>query len=102
VWQHKALGRTIRAGEGELGVTRTRFGQEVDMSEVEQIVSYLMETIGEDACGSVCCAPEVFRDQDGWKLRMEGFMEPWKIGATVDEAKTTIKELASMRFGLWK
>ena len=70
------------------------------MSQAEEIKSYLMETIGEEACGSVCCDPDVYRDRDGWKLQMEGFMEPWKIGATVDEAKATIKELASMRFGL--
>jgi hypothetical protein len=83
-----------------MGMKKIHFGQEVDMSEVEQIKSFLMETVGEEACGAVCCDPDVFMDQDGWKLQMEGFMEPWKIGATVDEAKTTIKELASMRFGL--
>ncbi|HBZ57341.1 MAG TPA: hypothetical protein DEO88_18215 [Syntrophobacteraceae bacterium] len=70
------------------------------MSQVEIIKAYLMETIGEEACGSVCCEPDVFKDEGGWKLQMEGFMEPWSIGATVHEAKATIKELASMRFGL--
>jgi hypothetical protein len=83
-----------------MAIELVRPAKEPDMSQAEEIKSYLMETIGEEACGSVCCDPDVYRDRDGWKLQMEGFMEPWKIGTTVDEAKATIKELASMRFGL--
>ncbi|NTW37579.1 MAG: hypothetical protein HGB17_16000 [Syntrophobacteraceae bacterium] len=70
------------------------------MSQAEEIKSYLMETIGEEACGSVCCEPDVFRDRDGWKLQMEGFMEPWKIGLSVDEAKLSLRDYAHMGFGL--
>ena len=29
-----------------------------------------------------------------------GFMEPWKLGTTIDEARATLAELGSMRFGL--
>jgi hypothetical protein len=33
-------------------------------------------------------------------MQLESFMGPWKLGETVDEAKSTIRELASMGFGL--
>ena len=31
---------------------------------------------------------------------LEGFMEPWKLGQTLEEAKTGIREYAGMSFGL--
>jgi len=33
-------------------------------------------------------------------MMLEGFMEPWCIGKTVEEAKASIKDCASMGFGL--
>jgi hypothetical protein len=74
--------------------------KEAEMGEREEIKSYLYELIGEEGCGISCDNAELFRDEEGWKLRMEGFMEPWRIGATVGEAKKTLKDLTSQRFGL--
>jgi hypothetical protein len=31
---------------------------------------------------------------------LEGFMEPWRLGNTVAEAKASIREYAGMGFGL--
>ncbi len=70
------------------------------MEEKEEILNVLMEVIGEEGCGVSCKEAEVFKDEEGWKLFLEGFMEPWFIGISADEAKTSIKEYASMRFGL--
>jgi hypothetical protein len=32
---------------------------------------------------------------------LKGFMEPWKLGHSVAEAKTSIREYAGMGFGLF-
>ena len=47
-----------------------------------------------------CEEAEIFRDEDGWKLNLEGFMAPWNLGKTVNEARESIREYASMGFGL--
>ena len=70
------------------------------MGDREKILNILLEVIGEEGCGVLCKEAEVFRDEEGWKMFLEGFMEPWFIGKTLDEAKTSIKEYASMGFGL--
>jgi hypothetical protein len=70
------------------------------MEDREGLKTYLYELIGEEGCGVACDDAELFRDEDGWKLRLEGFMEPWKIGKTVSEAKETLKHLAHQGFGL--
>jgi hypothetical protein len=70
------------------------------MGEREEILSYLYELIGEEGCGMSCGEADVYRDEDGWKLKMEGFMEPWKIGQNVHEAKSSLKEYAHMGSGL--
>jgi hypothetical protein len=33
-------------------------------------------------------------------MMLEGFMEPWKLGQTVEEAQASIKAYAGMGFGL--
>jgi len=71
-----------------------------DMGEREEILNYLYEMIGEEGCGISCSEADVYRDEDGWKLKMEGFMEPWKIGRSVDEAKLSLRDYAHMGFGL--
>ena len=70
------------------------------MGDREDILKILMEVIGEEGCGILCKEAEVFRDEEGWKMFLEGFMEPWFIWKTLDEAKTSIKEYASMGLGL--
>ncbi len=70
------------------------------MSDREEIVRFLYDTIGEEGCGVTCREAEIFQDDKGWKMMLEGFMEPWYIGKTLEEAKASIKEYASMGFGL--
>ena len=51
--------------------------------------------------GGLCIASEeatVFKDEEGWKFMLEGFMEP--CGHTVAEAKASIREYSRMGFGL--
>ena len=70
------------------------------MNDRAEIVKFLYDVIGEEGCGVSCSDAEIFEDEKGWKMMLEGFMEPWYIGKTVEEAKTSIREYASMGFGL--
>jgi len=70
------------------------------MSDREKILEVLMKALGEEGCGVSCEEATIFRDDEGWKMMLEGFMEPWKLGRTVEEAKANIREYARMGFGL--
>ena len=70
------------------------------MDEREEILNELMQVIGEEGCGIACEEATVFKDEEGWKFMLEGFMEPWRIGHSVAEAKASIREYSKMGFGL--
>ena len=70
------------------------------MDDREIIFTALMDVLGEEGCGVSCEEATLFQDDEGWKMMLEGFMEPWKLGTTVEEAKTRIREYANMGFGL--
>jgi hypothetical protein len=70
------------------------------MNDREQILDALMQVIGEEGCGVSCEEATIFKDEEGWKMMLEGFMEPWKLGQTMAEAKASIKQYAAMGFGL--
>jgi len=70
------------------------------MDERGEILSFLMDVIGEEGCGASCSDADIFQDKEGWKMMLEGFMEPWLLGKTAEEAKVSIKEHATMGFGL--
>jgi hypothetical protein len=69
------------------------------MSEKEEILGFLKETIGEEGCGFSCDETEIFKDEQGWKIFLGCFMEPWYLGRTAEEAKSRIREYASQGFG---
>jgi hypothetical protein len=69
--------------------------------EDQEIRQALFDILGEEGCGVSCEEnTDILHDEEGWKLMLCGFMEPWKLGKTVEEAKATLKELGSMGFGL--
>ncbi|HKI47679.1 MAG TPA: hypothetical protein VKA69_00015 [Desulfobacteria bacterium] len=70
------------------------------MEEKKALMKSLVNAVGEEGCGISCSDAEIFKDDEGWKLMLEGFMEPWPLGNTVEEAKASLKEYASMGFGL--
>jgi hypothetical protein len=71
------------------------------MDDKKELLAYFHEIVGEEGCcGGPCQEINFFKDADGWKVFLEGFMEPWRLGATVEEAKNAIKEYAQMSFGL--
>lgn len=70
------------------------------MGDREEIKEALMQEIGEEGCSVSCEEAMVYKDEDGWKVVLEEFMEPWKLGNTVSEAKRSIKAYARMGFGL--
>ncbi len=66
-----------------------------------ELVDTLLEVMGDEGCGVSCEEnADIFQDDEGWKLRLCGFMEPWKLGTTVSEARAALTELGSMHFGL--
>lgn len=69
------------------------------MSDREELQRYLYEVVGEEGCGISCEEADIFQDGEGWKLRMECFMEPWNLGHSIEEAKASISEYARMGFG---
>ena len=70
------------------------------MTATEEIRKTLEETVGKEGCSIACDDADIFYDAEGWKMQLPTFMEPWKLGRTVDEAKKSIHELASEGFGL--
>jgi len=70
------------------------------MSEREELLQELMDVIGEEGCGVSCEEAALYKDEEGWKMMLEGFMAPWNLGETVAEAKTRIREYGKMGFGL--
>jgi hypothetical protein len=68
--------------------------------ERKELLEFLKQVVGEEGCGVSCEEAEIFEDEEGWKLMLGGFMEPWLLGNTVEEAKSRIKEYASQGFGL--
>jgi hypothetical protein len=70
------------------------------MSDREKILAALMDVLGEEGCGVSCEEATIYMDAEGWKMMLEGFMEPWKLGQTVEEAKASLREYSRMGFGL--
>jgi hypothetical protein len=69
------------------------------MTEEQEIFEYLMSKVGEGGCGADCETAEIHRTEDGFELQLGGFMEPWFIGRSVEEAKQSIDEYLSQGFG---
>ena len=70
------------------------------MTEKQEIRQALLEAIGEEGCGVTCDDADIFQDEEGWKMQLPTFMGPWRLGGTLDEAKATIKELATQGYGV--
>ena len=71
------------------------------MEGERQIRETLYEILGEEGCGIACTDDaDIFYDEEGWKLMLCGFMEPWKLGATVEDAGNALRNLGSMGYGL--
>ena len=70
------------------------------MENGRELMEYLEHVTCEEECDISCEDAEIFKDEEGWKLMLCGFMEPWPLGRTVEEAKKSIKDYASEGFGL--
>jgi hypothetical protein len=72
------------------------------MEEKQQWVETLREVLGDKGCGlsGPCEEAEIYQNEEGWKMRLEGFMEPWALGTTLEEAQAALREHAKMGFGL--
>ena len=70
------------------------------MNDKIDLYSELKDAIGDEGCCVTCSPDDIIHDEEGWKLFLEGFMEPWFLGKTLEEAKEAIREYASQGFGL--
>jgi len=70
------------------------------MNQHDELLQALMDAIGEEGCGVACEEATIYKDAEGWKMVLEGFMAPWNLGLTISDAKASIKEYAAMGFGL--
>lgn len=70
------------------------------MNDKTKIMETLWDALGEEGCGVSCSDAEIFQEDGEWKMKLEGFMEAWPLGRSVEEARSRIREYASMGFGL--
>ncbi|MGC9194393.1 MAG: hypothetical protein ACP5IL_02935 [Syntrophobacteraceae bacterium] len=71
------------------------------MEGEQQIRETLYGILGEEGCGIACeDDADIFYDGGVWKLMLCGFMEPWPLGANVEQARVSLEKLGAMRFGL--
>jgi hypothetical protein len=69
------------------------------MDAQAELIAYLRQVVEEEECCVTCSEDNIFWEDGAWKLQLAGFLEPWPLGETVDEAKAKLKEYASMKFG---
>ena len=65
-----------------------------------ELIEHLICLVGDEGCGGSCDMNSIFHDEEGWKLYLCSFMEPWFLGKTIEEARGAIEAYASMGFGL--
>ena len=70
------------------------------MNDHDDSLQTLMDVIGEVGYGVYCEEATIYRDEEGWKMMLDGFMAPWNLGPSISDAKASIREYASMGFGL--
>ena len=70
------------------------------MTDKQILLDTLTDVVGEGGCCVACTGEEIFEDEEGWKMFLDGFMEPWFLGKTVEQARQQIREYATMGFGL--
>ncbi len=68
------------------------------MSDIKDLQTS-WETIKECGCRDLNDGPVIYKDEEGWKLFMNGVEQHWKLGITVPEAKFNIRTYASEGFG---
>jgi hypothetical protein len=71
-----------------------------EMTDEEELMQVLYDALGEEGCGVSCEDATLYKDEEGWQMMLEGFMAPWKLGHTLEEAKASIRDYAAMGFGL--
>ena len=68
--------------------------------EKQKLYDCLYDIVGEAGCGVSCTEAEIYLEAGEWNLFLEGFMAPWPLGKTVEEAVDSLKDYASQGFGL--
>lgn len=66
----------------------------------QRIYDYLYNIVGQGGCGVSCTEAEIFLEDGQWKLFLEGFMEPWPMGETVEEVMKNLDDYAAQGFGI--
>ena len=69
------------------------------MTDRERVREALYEALGPEGCGTACDDAEITEDEEGFSLRLCGFLEPWRLGKTPEEAVSSLRGLSRMGFG---
>ena len=70
------------------------------IDEKQHLCQLLSEMLEDTGCGVSCSDAEIYKEDGEWKLFMEGFMEPWPMGKTVEAFEANLRDYASQGFGL--
>ena len=68
--------------------------------EQQRLCEIFNNVVGEAGCGVSCFEADIFKENGEWKIFLEGFMEPWPMGRTIEEFETNLREYAAQGFGL--
>ena len=68
--------------------------------EKQHMLKILNDIMGEEGCGGACTESDIFKENGEWKLFLCGFMEPWPLGKTLEEAEASLREYAGQGFGI--
>jgi hypothetical protein len=64
-----------------------------------QIYKLLYDIVGEGGCAGACSTSELYEEDGEWKLFLCGFMEPWSLGGSLEEAKQNLQAYADAGYG---
>jgi hypothetical protein len=68
--------------------------------ERQRVYDLLFDIVGEGGCAGACTESELYQENGEWKLFLCGFMAPWRLGKTLAEVESNLKEYAGQRYGL--
>jgi hypothetical protein len=70
------------------------------IDEKEKIFKLFYEIVGDGGCAGDCTESELYQQDGEWKLFLCGFMEPWRLGRTLDEVEANLRQYAAQGHGL--
>lgn len=67
---------------------------------VQRLYDILDDLAGDCGCAGQCTESELYWEDGEWRLFLCGFMEPWPLGRTPEEAENRLRSYAASGFGV--